>query len=134
MERLICGDVGFGKTEVAMRAACLVVSGKKSNTHYGQVCIICPTTLLAQQHYQTFQDRFADWPISIDMISRFKSAKDQQNVIKQLEEGKVDIVIGTHKLLQEHIKFKALGLIVIDEESTEVSSDSKRCTSRQAAI
>lgn len=110
MDRLICGDVGFGKTEVAMRAAFLAVQNEK------QVCLLVPTTLLAEQHYQNFQDRFADWPIKIEVISRFKTSKEQQKVIKGLEEGKVDIVIGTHKLLQQDIKFKNLGLLIIDEE------------------
>ncbi|MDR3492902.1 MAG: transcription-repair coupling factor [Gammaproteobacteria bacterium] len=110
MDRLVCGDVGFGKTEVAMRAAFLAVQNNK------QVVVLVPTTLLAQQHWENFQDRFADWPITIEMISRFRSAKDQQNVIQRLEEGKVDIVIGTHKLLQEDMKFKSLGLVIIDEE------------------
>ncbi len=110
MDRLVCGDVGFGKTEVAMRAAFLAVQNAK------QVVILVPTTLLAQQHWQNFQDRFADWPITIEMISRFRSAKEQQQVIAQLQEGKIDIVIGTHKLLQEDIKLKTLGLVIIDEE------------------
>lgn len=110
MDRLVCGDVGFGKTEVAMRAAFISVQNNK------QVVVLVPTTLLAQQHFQTFQDRFADWPVQIEMISRFKTAKEQQSIIERLEQGKVDIVIGTHKLLQESIKFKSLGLVVIDEE------------------
>lgn len=110
MDRLVCGDVGFGKTEVAMRAAFLAVQNDK------QVAILVPTTLLAQQHYQNFQDRFADWPIQVEVISRFKSNKEQQKILERLEAGTVDIVIGTHKLLQNNIKFKALGLVVIDEE------------------
>ncbi len=110
MDRLVCGDVGFGKTEVAMRAAFLAVQNNK------QVAVLVPTTLLAEQHYQNFQDRFADWPIQIASLSRFKTAKEQHATIEKLQEGKVDIVIGTHKLLQDDIKFKALGLIVIDEE------------------
>jgi transcription-repair coupling factor (superfamily II helicase) len=110
MDRLVCGDVGFGKTEVAMRAAFLAVQSNK------QVAVLVPTTLLAQQHYQNFLDRFADWPIQIATLSRFVTAKEQQKVITQLSEGKVDIVIGTHKLLQEEIKFKNIGLLVIDEE------------------
>ena len=110
MDRLVCGDVGFGKTEVAMRAAFLAVENGK------QVAILVPTTLLAQQHYQNFQDRFADWPVQIALLSRFKSAKEQQASIDKLQEGKVDIVIGTHKLLQSYIQFKSLGLVVIDEE------------------
>jgi transcription-repair coupling factor (superfamily II helicase) len=110
MDRLICGDVGFGKTEVAMRAAFMAVENNK------QVAILVPTTLLAQQHYQNFQDRFADWPIQIDVMSRFRTAKEQKNMIERLASGKIDIIIGTHKLLQEDIQFKSLGLVVIDEE------------------
>jgi transcription-repair coupling factor (superfamily II helicase) len=110
MDRLVCGDVGFGKTEVAMRAAFMAVQNGK------QVAILVPTTLLAQQHYQTFLDRFADWPFQIDVISRFKTTKDQQKAIARLEQGKIDIIIGTHKLLNENIKFKSLGLLIIDEE------------------
>lgn len=110
MDRLVCGDVGFGKTEVAMRAAFMAVQNNK------QVAVLVPTTLLAQQHYQNFLDRFADWPIHIASLSRFKTGKEQESTIKNLQEGKVDIVIGTHKLLQEDIKFKSLGLLVIDEE------------------
>jgi transcription-repair coupling factor (superfamily II helicase) len=110
MDRLVCGDVGFGKTEVAMRAAFLaVINGK-------QAAVLVPTTLLAQQHYQNFLDRFADWPFQIEVISRFKTGKEQQKIIENLAAGKVDIVIGTHKLIQEDIKFKSLGLVVIDEE------------------
>jgi len=110
MDRLVCGDVGFGKTEVAMRAAFLAVQNNK------QVSVLVPTTLLAQQHFQNFQDRFADWPIQVALLSRFKSDKEQNQTLKQLAEGKVDIVIGTHKLLQDTIQFKSLGLVVIDEE------------------
>lgn len=110
MDRLVCGDVGFGKTEVAMRAAFLAVQNNK------QVAVLVPTTLLAQQHYQNFQDRFADWPIQIDVISRFKSGKEQKQVLERLADGKIDVVIGTHKLLQEDIQFKSLGLLIIDEE------------------
>ncbi len=110
MDRLVCGDVGFGKTEVAMRAAFMSVQNGK------QVVVLVPTTLLAQQHFQSFQDRFSEWPIQVAMISRFKSAKEQKSVIEGLEQGKVDIIIGTHKLLQESIKYKSLGLVIIDEE------------------
>jgi transcription-repair coupling factor (superfamily II helicase) len=110
MDRLICGDVGFGKTEVAMRAAFLAVQNNK------QAAILVPTTLLAQQHYQNFLDRFADWPIQIEVLSRFKTNKEQQTAIDRLAQGKIDIIIGTHKLLQDNIKFKSLGLIIIDEE------------------
>ena len=110
MDRVICGDVGFGKTEVAMRAAFLAIQNNK------QVVVLVPTTLLAQQHYQTFQDRFAEWPVQVDVISRFRTAKEQKNVLEKLESGRVDILIGTHKLLQADVKFKSLGLVIIDEE------------------
>ncbi|MBA1272728.1 transcription-repair coupling factor [Stutzerimonas azotifigens] len=110
MDRLVCGDVGFGKTEVAMRAAFIAVHGGK------QVAVLVPTTLLAQQHYNSFRDRFADWPVRVEVMSRFKSAKDVQAAIAELAEGKVDILIGTHKLLQGDVQFKNLGLVIIDEE------------------
>ena len=110
MDRVVCGDVGFGKTEVAMRAAFIAVSNGK------QVSVLVPTTLLAQQHFQTFSDRFAEWPIRIETLSRFNSAKKQKEVIDALKSGNVDIVIGTHKLFNPDVKLKNLGLIVIDEE------------------
>ncbi|HCU0721034.1 TPA: transcription-repair coupling factor, partial [Pseudomonas aeruginosa] len=110
MDRLVCGDVGFGKTEVAMRAAFVAVHSGK------QVAVLVPTTLLAQQHYNSFRDRFADWPVSVEVMSRFKSAKEVENAARLLAEGKIDILIGTHKLLQEDVKFANLGLVVIDEE------------------
>ncbi len=110
MDRLICGDVGFGKTEVAMRAAFMATQSGK------QVAVLVPTTLLAQQHYNSFSDRFADWPVKVEMVSRFRSAGEQQAVLDQLELGKVDILIGTHKLIQGDVKFKDLGLLIIDEE------------------
>lgn len=110
MDRVICGDVGFGKTEVAMRAAFMGVSGGR------QVAVMVPTTLLAQQHYQNFRDRFAGWPVRIEMLSRFTSGKEQTGILADLAEGKVDIVIGTHKLLQDNVRFKNLGLLIIDEE------------------
>ena len=110
MDRLVCGDVGFGKTEVAMRAAFIAVHGGK------QVAVLVPTTLLAQQHYNSFRDRFADWPVKVEVMSRFKSAKEVSDAMQQLAEGKVDIVIGTHKLLQDDVKFDNLGLVIIDEE------------------
>jgi transcription-repair coupling factor (superfamily II helicase) len=110
MDRLVCGDVGFGKTEVAMRAAFVAV-------HNGtQVAVLVPTTLLAQQHYESFRDRFADWPVTIEVLSRFRSEKEQKAVLERLAEGKVDIVIGTHKLLNKDVKYHNLGLLVIDEE------------------
>ncbi|MBE7374829.1 transcription-repair coupling factor [Pseudomonas lopnurensis] len=110
MDRLVCGDVGFGKTEVAMRAAFIAVHGGK------QVAVLVPTTLLAQQHYNSFRDRFADWPVRVEVMSRFKSAKDVQSAIAELAEGKIDILIGTHKLLQGDVRFSNLGLVIIDEE------------------
>ena len=110
MDRVVCGDVGFGKTEVAMRAAFVVADSGK------QVAILVPTTLLAQQHYQNFKDRFADWPIQVECLSRFNSRKQQDAIVDQLKDGKVDIVIGTHKLLQRGIAFDNLGLIIVDEE------------------
>ncbi len=110
MDRLVCGDVGFGKTEVAMRAAFIAVMGGK------QVALLVPTTLLAEQHFQNFRDRFADWPVRIETLSRFRSAKEQEKVIADLAAGRVDIIIGTHKLLQETIKYQRLGLVIIDEE------------------
>ncbi len=110
MDRLICGDVGFGKTEVALRAAFIAVLGGK------QVAILAPTTLLAEQHFQTFSDRFAEWPVRIAELSRFKTAKEIANTIPAINQGTVDIVIGTHKLLSSQIAFKQLGLVIIDEE------------------
>ncbi|MEM6544276.1 MAG: transcription-repair coupling factor [Pseudomonadota bacterium] len=110
MDRLVCGDVGFGKTEVAMRAAFLAVASKK------QVAVLVPTTLLAQQHYQSFKDRFADFDANIEVLSRFRSSADSRAVIQKLENGQVDILIGTHKLIQSDVKFSDLGLLIIDEE------------------
>jgi transcription-repair coupling factor (superfamily II helicase) len=110
MDRVVCGDVGFGKTEVAMRAAFFASQGNR------QVAVLVPTTLLAQQHYQNFTDRFADWPVKVESLSRFRSGAQQQKVINGLADGTIDIVVGTHKLLSEGIKFKNLGLVIIDEE------------------
>lgn len=110
MDRLVCGDVGFGKTEVAMRAAFLAANQGK------QVAILVPTTLLAQQHYENFKDRFADWPFRIEVMSRFVTGKDQKHTMSGIESGQVDIVVGTHKLLQDDVKFADLGLVIIDEE------------------
>jgi transcription-repair coupling factor (superfamily II helicase) len=110
MDRVVCGDVGFGKTEVAMRAAFLATQGNK------QVAILVPTTLLAQQHYQNFSDRFADWPVKVENLSRFRTGKQQQTVLDGLKNGTVDIVVGTHKLLSEGIEFRNLGLVIVDEE------------------
>ena len=110
MDRVVCGDVGFGKTEVAMRAAFVAVQGGR------QVAVLTPTTLLAQQHYQNFLDRFADWPVRIELLSRFRSPKQQADTLQALVAGQVDILIGTHKLLQDSVQFKRLGLVVVDEE------------------
>jgi len=110
MDRLVCGDVGFGKTEVALRAAFVAVMGGK------QVAVLVPTTLLAEQHFQNFSDRFADWPIKIAELSRFKSTKESKTALEGLKNGTVDIVIGTHKLVQPSIEFHNLGLVIIDEE------------------
>lgn len=110
MDRLVCGDVGFGKTEVAMRAAFLAVMNHK------QVAVLVPTTLLAQQHYENFKDRFANLPVNVEVLSRFKIAKEQKQILENLAEGKVDILIGTHKLIQSDVKFNDLGLLIIDEE------------------
>ena len=110
MDRLVCGDVGFGKTEVAMRAAFVAVQSGM------QVAVLVPTTLLAQQHFQTFSDRFADWPVRIEQLSRFRTRDAQTDVARGLAHGAVDIVIGTHKLLDGGIRYKRLGLVVIDEE------------------
>ncbi|MDX1404296.1 MAG: transcription-repair coupling factor [Woeseiaceae bacterium] len=110
MDRVVCGDVGYGKTEVALRAAFAAVHGGK------QVAILVPTTLLAQQHGQTFQDRFADWPVRVEVLSRFRSAKQVKDIVAGLRDGKVDIVIGTHRLLQHTRDFRNIGLVIVDEE------------------
>jgi transcription-repair coupling factor (superfamily II helicase) len=110
MDRLICGDVGFGKTEVAIRAAFKAVMGGK------QVAVLVPTTVLAQQHFNTFRERMADYPVRIELLSRYRTHREQQHVVKDLAAGAVDIVIGTHRLIQSDISFKELGLVVIDEE------------------
>ncbi len=110
MDRLVCGDVGFGKTEIAIRAAFKsVVDGK-------QAAILVPTTILAFQHYKTFKDRLKDFPVTVDYINRFKSAKEKKETLKRVEEGKVDIIIGTHGLLGKEVKFKDLGVMIVDEE------------------
>jgi transcription-repair coupling factor (superfamily II helicase) len=110
MDRLVCGDVGFGKTEVALRAAFVAVAGGK------QVAVLCPTTLLAEQHYHTFADRFADWPVKVAELSRFRSEKEQTQAIADLASGKIDILIGTHRLLSKDVQFTRLGLVILDEE------------------
>ncbi|HXR56013.1 MAG TPA: transcription-repair coupling factor [Casimicrobiaceae bacterium] len=110
MDRLVCGDVGFGKTEVALRAAFIALADGK------QVALLVPTTLLAEQHFQVFSDRFADWPMKIAELSRFRSTKEAKAVLDGLASGRIDLVIGTHKLIQSDVKFKNLGLVIIDEE------------------
>jgi len=110
MDRLLCGDVGYGKTEVAMRAAFKAVQDGK------QVAVLTPTTVLSFQHFETFKKRFAQFPIKVEMISRFRTAKEQKAIVEQVETGRVDILIGTHRLLSKDIKFQDLGLLVVDEE------------------
>ena len=110
MDRLVCGDVGFGKTEVALRAAFVAVADGK------QVAVLVPTTLLAEQHFHTFSDRFADWPVRIAELSRFRTGKETADALAGLAEGRIDIVIGTHKLLSREVKFRQLGLVIVDEE------------------
>ncbi|NUG52344.1 transcription-repair coupling factor [Acinetobacter lactucae] len=128
MDRLVCGDVGFGKTEVAMRAAFVAVQNGK------QVAVLVPTTLLAQQHYESFKDRFADWPVRIEVLSRFGSNKTHTKNIEDLANGKVDIVVGTHKLLQENVQFKDLGLMVVDEEHRFGVRDKERIKALRADV
>lgn len=110
MDRLICGDVGYGKTEIALRAAFKATCDSK------QVAILVPTTVLAQQHYETFRKRFAAYPVNVEMLSRFRTAKEQTQILKKLAEGEIDVIIGTHRLVSSDVKFKDLGLVVIDEE------------------
>ena len=110
MDRLLCGDVGYGKTEVAMRAAYKAVNDSK------QVTVLAPTTVLAFQHYETFKRRFAAFPVSIEMISRFRTPRQQKEIVEKVENGKVDILVGTHRVLSKDVKFPDLGLVVIDEE------------------
>ena len=110
MDRLVCGDVGFGKTEVAMRAAFKAVCDSK------QVAVLVPTTILAQQHFRSFSKRFAGFPITVDYINRFKSTKEQKATLDKVKAGKVDVLIGTHRILGKDIEFNDLGLLIIDEE------------------
>ncbi|PRH81836.1 transcription-repair coupling factor [Arenimonas caeni] len=110
MDRVVCGDVGFGKTEVAVRAAFVAATAGK------QVAVLVPTTLLAEQHYRNFRDRYADWPIRVEVLSRFKSAKEIKAALALLAEGKIDVIVGTHRLLQPDVKFRDLGLVIVDEE------------------
>ncbi|HSQ41666.1 MAG TPA: transcription-repair coupling factor [Fibrobacteraceae bacterium] len=110
MDRLVCGDVGFGKTEVAMRVAFKVVHARK------QVCVLAPTTILAAQHYETIRSRFAEWPVVVDLVNRYRSTSEKKEIYQRLREGKIDIVVGTHALLSEKVGFQDLGLLLIDEE------------------
>ncbi len=128
MDRVVCGDVGFGKTEVALRAAFVAVQAGK------QVAVLVPTTLLAQQHYQTFADRFADWPVRVESLSRFRTSKELNQVVHGLESGQVDIVIGTHRLLQSGVRFSRLGLLIIDEEHRFGVKDKERLKELRAEV
>ena len=128
MDRLVCGDVGFGKTEVAMRAAFVAVQNNK------QVAVLVPTTLLAQQHYESFKDRFADTAVRIEVLSRFGSNKTHLKIIEDLADGKVDIVVGTHKILQENVQFKNLGLMIVDEEHRFGVRDKERIKALRADV
>ncbi len=110
MDRVVCGDVGFGKTEVAVRAAFVAASAGK------QVAVLVPTTLLAEQHYNTLRDRFADWPLKVEVLSRFKSKKEIEAELVRVAEGTVDVIVGTHRLLQKDVRFKDIGLVIVDEE------------------
>jgi transcription-repair coupling factor (superfamily II helicase) len=128
MDRVVCGDVGFGKTEVALRAAFVTAHAGR------QVAVLVPTTLLAQQHYQTFADRFADWPIKIELLSRFRGGAQAKAALEGLAQGKVDIVIGTHRLLQPGVRFKDLGLLIIDEEHRFGVRDKERLKQMRAEV
>ncbi len=128
MDRVVCGDVGFGKTEVAMRAAFVAANVGR------QVVVLVPTTLLAQQHAQNFADRFSDWPFRIESLSRFRTAKEQKQVLEALANGTVDIVIGTHRLLQGDVKFKNLGLVIVDEEHRFGVRDKERLKALRAEV
>ncbi|MCP5328763.1 MAG: transcription-repair coupling factor [Sinobacteraceae bacterium] len=128
MDRIVCGDVGFGKTEVAMRAAFATVQAGK------QVAVLVPTTLLAQQHHTNFRDRFADWPVRIESLSRFRSGKETEAIVEGLERGTVDIVIATHRLLHANVRFKDLGLIIVDEEQRFGVRDKERLKALRAEV
>jgi transcription-repair coupling factor (superfamily II helicase) len=128
MDRVVCGDVGFGKTEVALRAAFVAVQAGK------QVVVLVPTTLLAQQHYQSFADRFADWPVRVESLSRFRNKREVDQVLAGLEAGTIDIVVGTHRLLQASVRFKRLGLVIIDEEHRFGVKDKERLKNLRAEV
>ena len=110
MDRLVCGDVGFGKTEVAVRAAFAVALNDR------QTLVLCPTTILAEQHWNTFRERYRDFPVRVEMVSRFRSRADQTRVLAEFQEGKVDVLVGTHRILSRDVIPKNLGLVVLDEE------------------
>ena len=128
MDRIVCGDVGFGKTEVAMRAAFVAVQAGK------QVAVLVPTTLLAEQHLNNFRDRFADWPVRIESLSRFRSGKETTAITAGLEDGRIDIVIATHRLLHAHVRFKDLGLVIVDEEHRFGVRDKERLKALRAEV
>ena len=128
MDRLICGDVGYGKTEVALRGAF------KSALDGKQVGILVPTTILAQQHYETFRERLKDYPVTVEVLSRFRTAKEQKETLERLKKGNVDIIIGTHRLLQKDVAFKDLGLLIIDEEQRFGVKDKERLKSFRAVV
>jgi transcription-repair coupling factor (superfamily II helicase) len=128
MDRVVCGDVGFGKTEVALRAAFVAAQGGK------QVAVLVPTTLLAQQHYETFVDRFADWPVKVELLSRFRVGAQSKAALDGLASGKVDVVVGTHRLLQPGVRFKDLGLVIIDEEHRFGVRDKEKLKSLRAEV
>ena len=128
MDRVVCGDVGFGKTEVALRAAFVAVHGGR------QVAVLVPTTLLAQQHHQTFLDRFADWPVKVDLLSRFRTDGDARGLLARLATGSIDVVIGTHRLLQPGVRFKDLGLVIVDEEHRFGVRDKERLKALRAEV
>lgn len=128
MDRLICGDVGFGKTEVAVRASFKAVCDNK------QVAVLCPTTILSQQHYRTFKERYRDFPVEIRILNRFVTPAEQKKVLEDLKEGKIDILIGTHRLLSKDVKFKDLGLLVVDEEQRFGVEHKERIKELKAAI
>ena len=110
LDRLVCGDVGYGKTEVAVRAAFKAVNEGK------QVSVLVPTTILALQHYEVFRDRLRNYPIKVEMLSRFRTYSEQKRIVNQLKNGELDIVVGTHRLLSKDVSFKDIGLLIIDEE------------------
>ena len=128
MDRLLCGDVGYGKTEVAMRAAFKAVQDSK------QVAVLTPTTVLSFQHYESFKKRFANFPVNVEMISRFRTAKEQKEILEKAGQGKVDILIGTHRVLSKDVKFQDLGLLVVDEEQRFGVRHKERLKQMRAAI